>query len=170
MLIGKFSSLKYLKLSGGFLFFRCSLFLVVDDDEFDSKKALVSVVFDEQSLGKQILSPNDESKSIIKPLISPGEDILNTCQSEQIKLPYGIGIAGYVASTGIALNIPNAYMDDRFNSSIDKQTGYKTKSILCLPILNEFGECIAVAEAINKLGDDDSVISFTNKDEEVREE
>ena len=57
--------------------------------------------------------------------------------------------------------------DDRFNPSIDKKTGYKTKSILCLPILNELGECVAVAEAINKLGDDDSLISFTSKDEEV---
>ncbi len=57
--------------------------------------------------------------------------------------------------------------DDRFNSSIDKKTGYKTKSILCLPIVNEFGECIAVAEAINKLSDDNTVISFTSKDEEA---
>ncbi len=60
------------------------------------------------------------------------------------------------------------HKDTRFNSAIDKKTGYKTKSILCLPILNELGECVAVAQAINKLNDnDDDIISFTSKDEEV---
>lgn len=137
---------------------RCSLFLVVDDDEFECKKALVSVVFDAQSLNKQI-----SSNEVIKQSICNDD----TKSNEQIKLPYGIGIAGYVASTGLPLNITDAYLDDRFNPSIDKKTGYKTKSILCLPILNELGECVAVAEAINKLGDDDSLISFTSKDEEI---
>jgi GAF domain-containing protein len=105
-------------------------------------------------------------------------------QNEQIKIPYGTGIAGYVASTGQTLNIQDAYLDPRFNSTIDKLTGYKTKSILCLPILNENGECIAVAEAINKSNDfyEEEIIdvdehledlscksspSFTKQDEEV---
>lgn len=65
----------------------------------------------------------------------------------------GKGIAGYVASTGQAMNIPDAYKDPRFNSTVDSITGYKTKSILCLPILDENGQCIAVAEAINKSND-----------------
>jgi GAF domain-containing protein len=99
---------------------------------------------------------------------------------EQIKIPYGVGIAGHVASTQQSLNIEDAYADSRFNPKIDQKTGYKTKSILCLPILNENGECIAVAEAINKIGDlygsDDDAkdkfekcepISFSNEDEEV---
>jgi GAF domain-containing protein len=104
-------------------------------------------------------------------------------ENEQIKIPYGSGIAGFVASTGQALNIPDAYLDARFNSTIDQITGYKTKSILCLPILNENGQCIAVAEAINKSSDlnDEDIIDvderledltrnspvFTKQDEEV---
>ncbi len=90
---------------------------------------------------------------------------------EQIKIPYGKGIAGYVALTGHSLNITDAYLDERFNAQIDKITGYKTKSILCLPILNELGECIAVAEAINKLNDEasseDACVYFSQEDEEV---
>ena len=76
-----------------------------------------------------------------------------------------------MALTGQPLNITDAYLDDRFNAQIDKITGYRTKSILCLPILNELGECIAVAEAINKSNDDysseETIIYFSQEDEEV---
>lgn len=50
------------------------------------------------------------------------------------RFPFGKGIAGYVASTGKGLNIQNAYDDDRFNNEIDLKTGYKTQTILCMPI------------------------------------
>ena len=46
----------------------------------------------------------------------------------------GTGIAGYVAETGQTLNVSDAYTDDRFNKAIDEQTGYITRSILCMPI------------------------------------
>ena len=46
----------------------------------------------------------------------------------------GTGIAGYVAETGLTLNVADAYTDDRFNKAIDEQTGYVTRSILCMPI------------------------------------
>ena len=105
-------------------------------------------------------------------------------QAEQIKIPYDKGIAGHVAATAQALNIPNAYLDARFNPTIDKITGYITRSILCLPILDENGQCIAVAEAINKSNDyyGDEIIdidehledlsssspAFNKQDEEVK--
>jgi hypothetical protein len=123
---------------------RCSLFLVADDElstEETNKKCLISVVFDAKSKNEMKNQRNDCDEK--------EEDSDN----EIIKIPYGKGIAGCVASTGKSLNIPDAYKDPRFNRSIDQQTGYKTKSILCLPILNENGQCIAVAEAINKLSD-----------------
>ena len=44
------------------------------------------------------------------------------------------GVAGHVASTGQILNIVDAYTDSRFNRDVDLQTGYRTKSILCMPI------------------------------------
>lgn len=144
---------------------RCSLFLVVDDEKAESKKCLVSVVFDAQSSSSLLDLPNEASKSFDLP-----NDESNY---EQIKIPYGEGIAGYVAATGHSLNISNAYLDSRFNANIDKITGYRTKSILCLPILNELGECVAVAEAINKTNYDSSdentltELAFSQEDEEV---
>ncbi|KAG5509329.1 hypothetical protein GH5_06419 [Leishmania sp. Ghana 2012 LV757] len=67
-----------------------------------------------------------------------------------VVLPAGTGIAGYVAESGAVVNIPNAYEDDRFNRSVDKVTGYRTRTILCLPIAFE-GTIVAVAQLINKL-------------------
>ncbi|KAJ3076681.1 hypothetical protein HDU98_001143 [Podochytrium sp. JEL0797] len=75
--------------------------------------------------------------------------------SARIKL--GAGIVGYVASTGKGLNIPNAYQDVRFDSTMDKKTGFVTKSILCLPIFGgppsksfPNGKILGVATLVNK--------------------
>eukprot|EP00948_MAST-09A_sp_MAST-9A-sp1_P003089 g3089.t1 len=59
-------------------------------------------------------------------------------------------IAGFVALGGVQLNIPDAYQDKRFNPSIDLKTGYRTRTILCTPVLDELGNCVAVMQAINK--------------------
>nr|AAR88145.1 class I phosphodiesterase PDEB2 [Leishmania major] len=67
-----------------------------------------------------------------------------------VVLPAGTGIAGHVAESGAVVNIPNAYEDDRFHRSVDKVTGYHTRTILCLPIAFE-GTIVAVAQLINKL-------------------
>jgi dual 3',5'-cyclic-AMP and -GMP phosphodiesterase 11 len=49
---------------------------------------------------------------------------------------------GFVANSGEILNIVNAYSDDRFNKDIDKQTNYKTNTILCVPIIGKSGEIL----------------------------
>ncbi|CAF4373295.1 unnamed protein product, partial [Rotaria magnacalcarata] len=55
------------------------------------------------------------------------------------------GIAGYVATTGKTLNIVDAYSDNRFNRDIDQKTGYKTKTLLCMPIMIQ-GNIIGVVQ------------------------
>ncbi|MCA9434975.1 MAG: GAF domain-containing protein [Candidatus Omnitrophica bacterium] len=72
--------------------------------------------------------------------------------TEPIILPMGVGLAGMVAASGETLNIPDAYLDDRFNSEIDKKTGYHTKTILCMPVKDREGNVVAVIQAINKIG------------------
>lgn len=79
----------------------------------------------------------------------------------EIRIPADRGIAGYVASTGQALNIPNAYEDPRFDPSTDKRTGYHTRNILCMPVYNSEGVLIGVTQLINKHQG-----SFTSSDEE----
>jgi adenylate cyclase len=60
------------------------------------------------------------------------------------------GVAGYVYTSGEALIIADAYADDRFNRSIDEQTGFTTRNILCVPIRTVKGEIIGVAQTLNK--------------------
>lgn len=74
----------------------------------------------------------------------------------EIRLKIGVGIAGHVAKTGDVINIPDAYKDKRFNPEIDKKTGFKTRSILCMPIFeatNDSGKeknIIGVLQILNK--------------------
>ncbi|MBD2778949.1 adenylate/guanylate cyclase domain-containing protein [Iningainema tapete] len=79
----------------------------------------------------------------------------------EICIPANRGIAGYVASTGEALNITDAYKDPRFDPTTDKKTGYITRNILCLPVFNSANELIGVTQLINKQQG-----SFTASDEE----
>ena len=70
--------------------------------------------------------------------------------SEEIRFPASKGLAGYVAKTGESINIRDAYNDDRFNPEVDLKTGYKTKTILCLPIKNNNQQIIGVFQVLNK--------------------
>ena len=67
-----------------------------------------------------------------------------------IRVPLGAGIVGRVASTGQAMNIPDAYAEPLFNRSVDQNTGYRTRSILCAPIVDRKGEVFAVAQVLNR--------------------
>lgn len=79
----------------------------------------------------------------------------------EIRMPDNKGIAGYVASTGEALNIADAYKDPRFDPTTDQKTRYVTRNILCLPVFNSANELIGVTQLINKHQG-----SFTASDEE----
>jgi adenylate cyclase len=78
----------------------------------------------------------------------------------EIRLPNTAGIAGAVFTSGQAINIPYAYADLRFNPSFDKRTGFFTRSILCVPIVNKSGKTIGVMQVLNKSGG-----VFTGEDE-----
>ncbi len=70
--------------------------------------------------------------------------------SEKIRLPVGKGIAGHVARTRSTLVIPDAYVDSRFNPEFDKNTGYRTRNILCVPMLDNEGAVTGVIQVLNK--------------------
>lgn len=69
----------------------------------------------------------------------------------EIRLPLGKGIAGYVAATGDVIYTEDAYKDPRFNPEIDRISGYKTRSMLCMPMKDKYGKIIGVFQIINKL-------------------
>ncbi len=81
-------------------------------------------------------------------------------KSAQIRFPNHLGIAGAVFTTGKTVNIPHAYADLRFNPAFDKQTGFFTRSILCVPVVNKDGKIIGVTQILNKHGG-----PFTGEDE-----
>ena len=86
----------------------------------------------------------DEKTNEIWSLIAQG------LEKQEIRLPIGKGIVGHVALTGEVVLIPDAYADPRFNPDVDKRTGYRTRSILCLPIRNKAGKIIAALQLLNK--------------------
>jgi len=73
-------------------------------------------------------------------------------ETRDLRFPSHLGIAGSVFTTGETVNIPDAYADDRFNQEVDKKTGFRTKSILCMPIKNKEGQIIGVTQVLNKKG------------------
>ena len=81
----------------------------------------------------------------------------------RIEIPYEQGIVGYCARSGKVVNIKDAYINKYFDKSVDLRTGYKTKTILCLPLIALNGEILGVFEAINKkkavFNDDDIQIT-----------
>ncbi|KAL3275955.1 hypothetical protein HHI36_020689 [Cryptolaemus montrouzieri] len=111
---------------------RASLFLV------DAKnKELYATIFD---VG---IEDKDEELSCCS------EEFAKTQPSKEIRFPLGTGIAGQVAMTGEILNIKDAYSDSRFNRTVDQITGYKTNTILCMPIFIR-GAVIGVVQMVNK--------------------
>ncbi len=82
--------------------------------------------------------------------------------SSEIRIPVGVGIAGSVAATGGVINIPDAYADPRFNRSFDVASGYKTNSILCVPMRDAAGDVVGVLQALNSRAG-----PFDSEDEEL---
>ena len=97
---------------------------------------------------------NDEKTNELFSHVGEGLD------SVEIRLPNHLGIAGAVFTSGDTVNIPYAYADLRFNPGFDKQTGFFTRSILCVPVVNKAGKVIGVTQALNKKGG-----PFTDDDE-----
>jgi adenylate cyclase len=97
---------------------------------------------------------NDEKKGELFSKVGMGLDAI------AIRFPNHMGIAGAVFQSGETVNIPHAYADLRFNPSFDKKTGYFTRSILCVPVINKAGKIIGVTQVLNKRGG-----VFTHEDE-----
>lgn len=108
---------------------RASLFLV-DSRSKELYATIFDVGCDDKTMKKE--KENEKNKA-----------------TTEIRFPLGTGIAGQVAMTGEILNIMDAYADPRFNRSIDQLTGYKTESILCMPIFIR-GNVIGVVQMVNK--------------------
>jgi signal transduction histidine kinase len=70
-------------------------------------------------------------------------------KAREIRLSMGEGIAGSVAQKGRPILVPDVDQDKRFTNRIDAHTGFKTRSIICIPIKHK-GRLIGVLEVLNK--------------------
>jgi len=69
---------------------------------------------------------------------------------EAIRIPLTTGIAGAAAQTGKTLRVDDAYAHPRFNPTLDRATGFQTRSVLAVPIRNARGDVFAVAQLLNR--------------------
>ncbi len=82
----------------------------------------------------------------------------------EIRLRVGEGIAGWVGKTGEIVNLPDAYGDERFQPAVDLKSGYRTRTVLCVPMKNPSGAITGVLQCLNKQGG-----PFTQSDVELLE-
>jgi len=68
----------------------------------------------------------------------------------EIRVPLTRGAIGFVARTGRTLRLRDAYNDPRLDRSVDERTGYRTRSILCVPVTDGSGTVIGAIQAMNK--------------------
>lgn len=77
-------------------------------------------------------------------------------------IPDDAGIVGSVVQTGTTIQVDDAYADDRFNQAVDKKTGYRTRNLLCVPLLDGDQSLIGAFEGINKNSG-----TFNDDDEDI---
>ena len=77
-----------------------------------------------------------------------------------IRIPSSVGFAGYSFQTGETINLEDAYKDERFNKEVDLKTGYRTQSVLCMPLYSRSGLRLGVIQLLNKRDG-----TFTKEDE-----
>jgi len=83
--------------------------------------------------------------------------------AKDLRLGADLGIIGEAARTKAIVNIPDAYADPRFNQAVDKATGFRTRCLLTVPLVDPAGNLVGVAQVLNKSVDHGGV--FTEVDE-----
>lgn len=85
----------------------------------------------------------DHGKRELWSIVASGLD------NQEIRVPYGKGVAGRVGESGESINADDAYTLEFFDRSFDQKFGYRTKSLLCLPIRHHTGEIVGVIQLLN---------------------
>lgn len=86
--------------------------------------------------------------------------VVQGTEGREIRLPSYVGLAGAAFITGETLNIDDPYHDPRFDPTFDRQSGFETRSILCMPLIDRLGHPVGVMQVLNKIGG-----SFSTLDE-----
>jgi signal transduction histidine kinase len=88
--------------------------------------------------------------------------VATSMKKNEIRIPSDYGVAGWVFQNRTPLIINDPYNDPRFYSDIDKKSGFRTKNMICIPLINKRGRCIGALQALNKNSGE-----FTDDDREL---
>jgi len=80
----------------------------------------------------------------------------------EIRMSKSTGVAGWVFEHGMPAVINDAYDDSRFYRGVDEMTGYRTRNLICTPLIDDKGKCIGTIQSLNKKSGD-----FTTNDLEL---
>ena len=124
--------------------------------EYIMKKSQIVMQAESASMMLVIEETNElEFKIVLGPKAS---------EVKPFRLPIGKGIAGWVAKSGKPVLIPDCYSDPRFDPSFDKRSGYRTRTMLTVPMLYK-AKTLGVMSIINRLDgnpfDENDQILFT---------
>ncbi len=115
---------------------------------------IMSITSDVLEADRSTLLLYDEESGELRSKVAEGLEI------RHIRIAADSGIAGSVFQSGQLINIADAYADTRFNGEIDRSTGYRTQSVLCVPVMTRSSRCIGIIQVLNKKGG-----PFTTRDE-----
>ncbi|HKP65514.1 MAG TPA: GAF domain-containing SpoIIE family protein phosphatase, partial [Casimicrobiaceae bacterium] len=67
-----------------------------------------------------------------------------------VRVPSGSGLVGACARERRIINVPDCYADPRFDSRVDKASGYRTRCMLTLPLVDHKDVLVGVMQVLNK--------------------
>lgn len=110
--------------------------------------ALFEVVMDETNqimrTQRSTVLLHDEEREELWSLVATG------MKRNEIRISSDYGVSGWVFQNKTPLTINDAYKDPRFYAEIDKKSGFRTRNILCVPLINRTGKCIGALQTLNK--------------------
>ncbi len=69
---------------------------------------------------------------------------------DEVRTLTSYGIGGWVFENRKPAIVNDCYSDERFNAEVDKRTGFRTRNLLCVPLINRRRECIGTLQVLNK--------------------
>jgi sigma-B regulation protein RsbU (phosphoserine phosphatase) len=114
---------------------------------FDLMTMLAEVV----SAAKQVLNADRGSVWLYDP--AADELVLEVATGiRPVRVPAGAGLVGACARNRQIINVPDCYADPRFDPGVDKSSGYRTRCMLTLPLVDHKDVLVGVMQVLNKAG------------------
>jgi GAF domain-containing protein len=85
-------------------------------------------------------------------------------EKREIRMPKTSGVAGWVFERRKPAIVNDAYSDSRFYTGVDEMTGFRTRNLICTPLIDYKDHCLGTIQSLNKKSGD-----FTADDLELLE-